>query len=204
VSFLVEYWPWWFGGFALAVVAAGFRGAIGRPFGISGAFANVLDVSGTREVDRASRAVELDDEFTLALLNATGEEFDELSNVPDLPDATPGPELSVAPRLSWSDNVLFLLCIAAGAAISALLAGDFGALDFGETHARLIGAGPVAWAALFGGGILVGFGTQMASGCTSGHGLSGCGRAQPGSLVATASFFGTGVAVSFLLVWLTS
>lgn len=49
------------------------------------------------------------------------------------------------------------------------------------------------------GGILVGFGTRLAGGCSSGHGLSGCGRLRPVSLVATAVFFGTAVAVSFLL-----
>ena len=49
------------------------------------------------------------------------------------------------------------------------------------------------------GGVLVGVGTRMAGGCTSGHGLSGCSRLQPSSLIATASFFGTGIVVSFLL-----
>jgi uncharacterized membrane protein YedE/YeeE len=48
-------------------------------------------------------------------------------------------------------------------------------------------------------GVLVGFGTRMASGCTSGHGLCGVSRLQPGSLLATAAFFGAGIVVSFLL-----
>jgi hypothetical protein len=52
------------------------------------------------------------------------------------------------------------------------------------------------------GGIFVGAGTSMAGGCTSGHGLVGCARLQPGSLVATASFFGTAIAVSLLLSFL--
>jgi uncharacterized membrane protein YedE/YeeE len=54
-------------------------------------------------------------------------------------------------------------------------------------------------AVLFGGGMLVGFGTRLAGGCSSGHGLSGCGRLRPVSLLATAVFFGTAVLVSFLL-----
>jgi len=49
------------------------------------------------------------------------------------------------------------------------------------------------------GGLCVGFGTRMAGGCTSGHGLCGVSRFQPGSLVATVAFFATGVAVSFAL-----
>jgi uncharacterized membrane protein YedE/YeeE len=52
---------------------------------------------------------------------------------------------------------------------------------------------------LFIGGVLVGFGTRLAGGCSSGHGLSGCGRLQPVSIVATAVFFGTAALVSFLL-----
>ena len=52
---------------------------------------------------------------------------------------------------------------------------------------------------LFAGGVLVGFGTRLAGGCSSGHGLSGCGRLRPVSMVATAVFFGTAVIVSFLL-----
>ena len=60
------------------------------------------------------------------------------------------------------------------------------------------------WLALLGGGALVGFGTSMAGGCTSGHGLVGCARLQPASLVVTAAFFGTAVAVAFALSALTT
>jgi hypothetical protein len=49
------------------------------------------------------------------------------------------------------------------------------------------------------GGALVGFGTTLAGGCSSGHGLFGCARLQPGSLLATASFFGAAVGVSLVL-----
>jgi uncharacterized membrane protein YedE/YeeE len=58
-------------------------------------------------------------------------------------------------------------------------------------------AGKVGW--MFAGGLLVGFGTRMAAGCTSGHGLVGCGRLRPASLVATACFFGTAIVVSLAL-----
>ena len=37
-------------------------------------------------------------------------------------------------------------------------------------------------------GILVGFGTRLGSGCTSGHGVCGLARAAPRSLVATIIF----------------
>jgi uncharacterized membrane protein YedE/YeeE len=64
---------------------------------------------------------------------------------------------------------------------------------------RLFGHDIKAVLTLFFGGALVGFGTRMSGGCTSGHGLSGCGRLQPASLAATAVFFGVAIGVSFLL-----
>lgn len=42
-------------------------------------------------------------------------------------------------------------------------------------------------------GLLVGFGTVLGSGCTSGHGVCGLGRRSARSLVATLVFMGSGV-----------
>lgn len=49
-------------------------------------------------------------------------------------------------------------------------------------------------AALVIGGLVVGFGTRLGSGCTSGHGVCGMSRLSARSLVATASFMLTGFA----------
>ena len=46
-------------------------------------------------------------------------------------------------------------------------------------------------------GLLVGFGTRLGSGCTSGHGVCGLARRSKRSLVATLTFIGTGA----LTVW---
>jgi uncharacterized membrane protein YedE/YeeE len=46
-------------------------------------------------------------------------------------------------------------------------------------------------------GVLIGFGAKAAGGCTSGNGLSGTAMASPASLAATATFFATGIVVSF-------
>lgn len=48
-------------------------------------------------------------------------------------------------------------------------------------------------------GILVGFGTQYGSGCTSGHGVCGLSRLSPRSIVATLAFMAAGF-VTVLLV----
>ncbi len=44
------------------------------------------------------------------------------------------------------------------------------------------------------GGLLVGFGTRLGSGCTSGHGVCGIARLSPRSIVATLMFIGLGMA----------
>jgi uncharacterized membrane protein YedE/YeeE len=49
------------------------------------------------------------------------------------------------------------------------------------------------------GGLLVGFGTRLGGGCTSGHGVCGFARLSPRSVVATALFMATAVVTSFLL-----
>ena len=48
-------------------------------------------------------------------------------------------------------------------------------------------------------GLLVGFGTRLGSGCTSGHGVCGIGRLSPRSLLATGTFMAAGAATVFVL-----
>ena len=48
-------------------------------------------------------------------------------------------------------------------------------------------------------GLLVGFGTRLGGGCTSGHGVCGISRLSQRSLVATATFIAAGVVTVFLL-----
>jgi uncharacterized membrane protein YedE/YeeE len=43
-------------------------------------------------------------------------------------------------------------------------------------------------------GLIVGFGTRLGAGCTSGHGVCGIGRGSPRSLAATAVFMVTAIA----------
>ncbi|MCW5731268.1 MAG: YeeE/YedE family protein [Alphaproteobacteria bacterium] len=49
------------------------------------------------------------------------------------------------------------------------------------------------------GGLLVGFGTRLGSGCTSGHGVCGLARLSPRSLAATLVFMAVGAGVVFLV-----
>jgi uncharacterized membrane protein YedE/YeeE len=48
-------------------------------------------------------------------------------------------------------------------------------------------------------GLLVGFGTQLGNGCTSGHGICGISRLSVRSLIATGTFMATGFATVFVV-----
>lgn len=49
------------------------------------------------------------------------------------------------------------------------------------------------------GGLIVGFGTRMGGGCTSGHGVCGLGRLSPRSLVAVITFLSTGIITVYIV-----
>jgi uncharacterized membrane protein YedE/YeeE len=49
------------------------------------------------------------------------------------------------------------------------------------------------------GGFLVGIGTRIGNGCTSGHGVSGVGRLAPRSIVASAVFVGFAILTTYLV-----
>lgn len=64
------------------------------------------------------------------------------------------------------------------------------AFDFGTI--RPLGTLAVA-------GLLVGFGTRLGNGCTSGHGVCGMARLSVRSIAATATFMTTGAAVVYVV-----
>lgn len=53
--------------------------------------------------------------------------------------------------------------------------------------------------AVIAAGLLVGFGTRLGSGCTSGHGVCGISRFAPRSLIATGTFILTGAITVFVV-----
>ncbi len=100
------------------------------------------------------------------------------------------------------------------AGVSGILGGVIEGRKLGEGLAFLAGliGVPALWAALAGapaiavtgsaplllaGGLLVGFGTRLGSGCTSGHGICGLSRLSPRSIAATGVFMATAAATVF-------
>ena len=60
-------------------------------------------------------------------------------------------------------------------------------------------ASPLQWWHAVIGGLLVGFGVKLGSGCTSGHGVCGIGRLSVRSLLATVTFMVTGIATVYVI-----
>jgi hypothetical protein len=194
-------WPFWLGALALAVTAVGYAASMGRLMGVSGMYERLLNARVELSTEREERAFQDRTLLAEALRRETLLEM-QRQGVKDIPaDVAPpavpaGPE--VAPRVPLWSQLVFLVAMFAGGALAKALSGGLTVQAQPDPmHVHLFGrAAPLA---LLFGGVLVGFGTRMAGGCTSGHGLSGCGRLQPGSLLATACFFGSGVALSMVL-----
>lgn len=51
-------------------------------------------------------------------------------------------------------------------------------------------------------GLMVGYGTRLGNGCTSGHGVCGLSRLSPRSLASVLTFMGVGLAVATTISWL--
>lgn len=80
-------------------------------------------------------------------------------------------------------RVLFVLGLIAAPAIWTLVRGT-------EPPFEITNSTPL----IIAGGLLVGFGTRLGSGCTSGHGVCGLSRLSPRSMASVALFMGAGMA----------
>ena len=94
----------------------------------------------------------------------------------------------------------FLAGLVAGGFLSASLSGGWHltwALGRFDDVIRLGHVGKLAW--MFVGGLFIGFGTRLAGGCTSGHGIFGMSNLEVPSLVSTLSFMGGGIMTTQLI-----
>lgn len=86
-----------------------------------------------------------------------------------------------------SDDRDWRIAFIAGLILAPLMAGWIG-------HAMPTPKLPASWTVIIGAGLLVGFGTRLGSGCTSGHGICGIARLSSRSIVATVIFMLTAIA----------
>lgn len=92
------------------------------------------------------------------------------------------------PQADAAFRLAFVLGLVAAGVATAVLAPDL--VPSGSRPSLLVAA--IA-------GLVVGFGTRLGNGCTSGHGVCGISRASRRSLVATATFMLTGAVTVYLV-----
>ena len=85
------------------------------------------------------------------------------------------------------DNILFLIGLIIGPIIYTLFNQEQISISISNSYLLLMFAG-----------LLVGIGTRISGGCTSGHGISGIGKFSVRSLVATITFMIVGIITVYL------
>jgi uncharacterized membrane protein YedE/YeeE len=88
----------------------------------------------------------------------------------------------------WAWRTAFVVGLLAGPALFRLGAGHWPEVRIGASWPMLVAAG-----------LLVGFGTRLGSGCTSGHGVCGLARLSPRSFGAVATFMAAAMLTVFLV-----
>ena len=83
---------------------------------------------------------------------------------------------------------LFVAGLILGCGLVRLISADAVPITIAASSAELLIAG-----------LLVGFGTRLANGCTSGHGICGVARLSPRSILATLTFIASGAITVFMM-----
>ncbi len=198
-----HFWSWWHGGMVLGAITVAFWIVLHLPLGVSNSWDKLSVWRRERARERQEAVVQNADPNQIrdALMAETLAQFgsEAVAKLPSVPATGPQPA-PPQPRLPVTAHLVFLVMIGIGGGLSALLNNGFGVrFDLGPVHRAFFGDGVALWIALFAGGALAGFGTRLAGGCTSGHGLSGMSCLQLGSLIATLSFFTTAIVVSLAI-----
>jgi uncharacterized membrane protein YedE/YeeE len=94
----------------------------------------------------------------------------------------------------------FAAGLVVGGFLSAVLSGGWSptmAMGMFDEVSRFGPAGKLAWT--FAGGLFIGFGTRLAGGCTSGHGIFGLSNFERPSLFSTLAFLAAGIVTTQLI-----
>lgn len=106
-------------------------------------------------------------------------------------------------RIGFDWRGWFLIGVLLGGGLFALASGGPDFHGYGWLTASLHGSDRLLIAPiLLLSGVLIGFGAKLAGGCTSGNGLSATAMRSPAGIAATATFFATAIAISFITRWL--
>ena len=108
--------------------------------------------------------------------------------------------LRASVRASRTWRLPFLAGLVLGGFLSAAFGGGWHptwSLGMFDQAVAFGPSGKLAW--MFVGGLFIGFGTRLAGGCTSGHGIFGMSNLELPSLVATLSFMAGGIVTTQLI-----
>lgn len=185
-----EFWPWWWGALVIGGIATAYPLISGRMLGVSSLYASFFE---HRRPQRAPLS-----ELEAALMAETEAEFG--SDV--MKNSSERAENKLARWRLGAEAVrpLFLVGMIVGPALLGIALGDFRwSLTLGKDFDGRYGTfGALPIAVLVVSGVLIGFGTRLAGGCTSGHGISGVARGQSGSLFTTAVFWATALGAAWV------
>ena len=204
----MEYWSWWIGALALGLFSVIFSLLTGKPLGVSGSWLSIARRKDDAILKASAEVLDGDQEQVKDdLMAMTMAEFgeDALDDTPQRREGEANAEVTNELKLKqdytpWTVHVLFLVTMFLGSYIASITTGDFSlSTELSALHTKIFENTGEAWLALLFGGMMVGFGTQMAGGCTSGHGLSGCAQLIPASLLSTVIFFGSATALTILM-----
>ena len=202
---MFEYWSWWFSALMLTALAMGFFIATRRTISGSGNWTRVVARDNRDDIIQAEGSFRDNPEMLKdALMKATIEEFGYKAVVDFLAERKgetqpeePTKPIKTAEHTPWSVHMFFLFMLIVGGFVAANIAGSFEfRFDLGKLHTSLFGGGMGYWITLIIGGAMLGFGSRLGGGCSFGHGLGGCPRFVPASLIATMAFFTTAIIVS--------
>lgn len=173
-ALFVRPWPWWVAGPLIGLYAVAFFLFARRNLGASSAFPALVEAVRGDDDPRRLDLKRLDDPLLL-------------------PKAPRDP----APR--W--RVWWLAGLVLAGAVHWALGGEGTGTPHLPGFAEAFGGPPLGLelALLAFGGVLIGFGTRMSGGCTSGHAIFGISQRQLPSLWATLTFFAVGMATTFLV-----
>ncbi|MDS9469019.1 YeeE/YedE family protein [Paracoccus sp. MBLB3053] len=114
--------------------------------------------------------------------------FGRIAGISGITNGVIGSVLPMGPVPKDRDWRIFFLLGLIAAPIVILVAGGTVSQTAPDNPVRMLLAG-----------LLVGFGTAIGSGCTSGHGVCGLARLSPRSLLAVLTFMATGFATVFIM-----
>jgi len=188
-----QLWPWYVAGPLIALVMLSLV-YLGKSFGLSQNLQTMCSLGGAArwsdyfKIDRSTRWWNLI--FALGIL-AGATLAGELIGMPDALDLAPSTVESLESRgISATDGMMPEQIFG-----SPLVRSSESSYTFGN-----IMKSPLSLLFLIGGGMLIGFGTRYAGGCTSGHAIMGLSNLQWPSLLAVIGFFIGGLLVTHLVL----